>query len=231
MNIKAVVFDLDDTLFPERDYAASGFNAVSEILNNKYGIPDSRAELNSLFDDSPIGVFDRFATLHSDIITADVVKELVSTYRNHTPQLTLSQDIKTALVNLRKSGYKLGIITDGRPIGQRKKIDALGLNALVDEIIITDELGGKEFRKPDPRAFKKMSEALGVALAQMLYVGDNPQKDFAVKKELPIRTVRVMTNSMYKNSDYACGIKPDYIVDDIQSIIVRCLTDKSSSLE
>lgn len=91
----------------------------------------------------------------------------------------------------RHFGYKIGIITDGRPEGQRAKIEALGLEKLVDQIIVTDELGGVEMRKPNPTSFCLMSELLGTEYKDMCYVGDNAQKDFIAPLQLNMRCLWV----------------------------------------
>lgn len=57
---------------------------------------------------------------------------------------------------LKNKGIKVGIITDGRPGGQRKKLKALGLDEMIDDIIVTDELGGIQFRKPNDISFRIM---------------------------------------------------------------------------
>ena len=205
--IKAVVFDLDDTLYSETDYVKSGFVAVGDELKRRYGIANASTELLSMFEQNRVGVLDRYAELHG--MTESEAKELVEVYRGHDPVLSLAKDVTTTLVNLRLSGMKLGIITDGRPVGQRKKIAALGLDSMVDKIVITDELGGVEFRKPNPKAFELMCEKLGVSPEHMLYVGDNPRKDFAVKKFLPVKTIALIRSGLYENEDYAYGILPD----------------------
>ena len=61
------------------------------------------------------------------------------------------------LNELRARGIKVGIITDGRPLGQHNKFEALGLGRFIDDFIITDELGGTQFRKPCDIAFRIMS--------------------------------------------------------------------------
>lgn len=80
---------------------------------------------------------------------------------------------------IEKTGKKIGIITDGRVEGQKNKIVALGLNNIVDDIIITDELGGIEFRKPNDIAFRVMQEKWQIPFEKMIYIGDNPAKDFS----------------------------------------------------
>ena len=63
----------------------------------------------------------------------------MSVYRFHQPKIHFYDGVLELLQTLRADGYKLGIITDGRPEGQRAKIKALGLEELVDFIIVTDD--------------------------------------------------------------------------------------------
>lgn len=86
------------------------------------------------------------------------------------------------------------MITDGRPNGQRAKIKALGIGDLFDKIIITDELGGIEYRKPSPVAFELMQKELSIdtlnpiPFNKMCYVGDNIHKDFIAPVQLGMQT-------------------------------------------
>lgn len=82
---------------------------------------------------------------------------------------------------------KLGIITDGRVEGQKNKILALHLDELMDEIIITDALGGEQFRKPCDIAFRILLTKWRIAPSEMLYIGDNLAKDFQACRQLGIR--------------------------------------------
>lgn len=93
---------------------------------------------------------------------------------------------------LRTQRMKLGIITDGRPEGQRAKLQVLGLESMVDQIIVTDELGGTDFRKPCPLAFQRMKELLGVEYSEMCYVGDNIAKDFIAPEKLGMKAIHFL---------------------------------------
>lgn len=220
--LKAVVFDLDDTLFPESEYVKSGFFAVAVQAKREYGIDCGETELNELYSIDASNVFDRFVSSHG--LDEYATKNFLETYRRHLPNIWLKATVKNVLSELRKEGYKLGIITDGRPIGQANKIKALGLESMVDEIIITDELGGAEYRKPNPAAFEIMCSRLEVRPNETMYVGDNPRKDFAIKKFLPIVTARLINDGLYKDKTYLYGIKPDYIIDRFSEIL-ECLND------
>ncbi|MCM1367590.1 MAG: HAD-IA family hydrolase [Roseburia sp.] len=210
-NIRAVVFDMDDTLYGEYDYVLSGFAAAAAEAERAYGITDAARELISLFAENSRGVFGRFLRAHG--APSDAEARLVEVYRNHAPDISLYPDAKRALVALRERGYKTGVITDGDGERQRKKADALGLFALVDAFAVTDA----DKQKPQPDAFIKTAEALGVGAEQMMYVGDNPSKDFAVKKYLPVTTVRVV-RGLYADCEYAEGILPDYTVSDMSEL-------------
>ncbi len=219
--IKAVVFDLDDTLYLEYDYVKSGFRAVAVELKRECGVSDAYGELLRLFDENREKVFDRYLA-ECGAAKGLTAKRMVEIYRNHTPVLTLDSEAAQTLATLREKGYKLGIITDGEPTRQRVKISALGLTDSVDKIIVTDELGGKEFRKPNPKAFELMYEAFGITPEQMLYVGDNPQKDFAVKKYLPIKTAHYLGGGLY------CG---EYRDDILPNVTVKSFSEIESFAE
>ena len=61
------------------------------------------------------------------------------------------------------------------------------MEILVDDIIITDELGGTQFRKPCDIAFRIMQNRWRLPYEQIVYVGDNPNKDFQACRHLGMR--------------------------------------------
>ena len=108
-------------------------------------------------------------------------------YRLHKPRICLYDGVLDMLENLRNKGIKIGIITDGRPDGQRNKIESLDLKDKVDDIIITDELGGIQFRKPCDIAFRIIQNRWRLLSNEILYVADNPTKDFQAPKQLGMK--------------------------------------------
>lgn len=215
--IRAVVFDLDDTLYPEISYAEDGFRKAAAVLENLYGVKNAYQKIRTLFDEDRQGVFDRLCS--SESLPEKAVEDAVDTYRKNQPEkLEFYPKTKDVLQYLRQNGFKTGIITDGRPFSQRAKIRALGAEAYFDAIIVTDEIG-REYRKPHPRAFEEMARKLNVRTEEMMYVGDNPQKDFAVKEYLPLKTVQIRTGGLYQDAEYRNDIVPDEIVADIREIL------------
>jgi putative hydrolase of the HAD superfamily len=198
--IKAVIFDLDDTLISEKEYIESGYQYISKLLSNRYA-KDEKALfelLIKLFNDSPQKVFNRLLDKFDIVYTPNHINELVEEYRNHLPCINFFNDVLPCLDFLKSNKIKTGIITDGYKNSQRLKLSAIKATDYFDEIIVTDELG-REYWKPHPKAFKMMQEKLSVKFDEMVYVGDNPNKDFYIGDRFPIKTVRISReNGVYK---------------------------------
>ena len=138
-------------------------------------------------------------------------------YRSHKPAIHLYDDARELIEELKAKGIKVGIITDGRSEGQRNKIEALGLDKLIgwENIIITDELGGIQFRKPCDVAFRIMLTRWRLNPADMVYVGDNAEKDFQAPQQLGMRCVWFQNeDGLYRNGD-TDGIKTKVICKTI----------------
>lgn len=182
--LKAVIFDLDDTLYSEKEYVKSGYAAVAKVLPY---VEDAEAKLWKAFEEKKFAIDD---VLRSENIYSEELKQkCLEVYRFHQPSIHLYDEAMEILTQLRKKGFQIGIITDGRPEGQRAKIQALNLLQFVDHIIVTDELGGIEFRKPNEKAFVLMKERLNIEYAEICYIGDNICKDFIAPQKLGIRSI------------------------------------------
>lgn len=176
--LKGVIFDLDDTLYSEKEYVRSGFQAVSDYLGGGY----DKSLWASFIKGEP--AIDALA----EKLNRQNEKEVwLSIYRNHKPDIRLRDGAFDMMKQLKEKGFKLGIITDGRSEGQRNKIRALGIANLFDDIIITDELGGVQFRKPCDIAFRILQNKWRLPASQIAYVGDNPVKDFQGPQQLGMK--------------------------------------------
>lgn len=182
-DLKAVIFDLDDTLYSEKEYVKSGYKQIGEFFSE---IPNMSEKLWAEFlrGGNAIDQVLKAEGRYSEENKAECLR----VYRFHKPNIHLYAGVEQLLIRLRARGLKIGVITDGRPEGQRAKIQSLGLKKWVDEIIITDELGGVEYRKPNAKAFECMKQRIGVNFSEMAYVGDNPKKDFIAPEKLGMKT-------------------------------------------
>ncbi|MCC2981312.1 MULTISPECIES: HAD family hydrolase [unclassified Sphingomonas] len=190
MRITSIVFDLDDTLYLEQDYVRSGIRAVGEWFAKRTGITEfaetaerlwGAGRRQMLFDATlqDMGIANSQAMIH----------ELVETYRNHPPVIALANDALDLLAS--GSEYRFALITDGIASTQRQKIEALGLSRFgFDPIIATGDLG-IGFHKPHRRAFEAVMESHRIESSAIVYVADNPAKDFLAPKALGWRTIQI----------------------------------------
>lgn len=194
--IKGVIFDLDDTLYSEKEYVRSGYKTVSDLLGGGY-----EEKLWSFFEAGKPAIDE----LLKEIGRESERDAAVQAYRSHKPEIHLYPGVTEMIAELKSRGIKVGIITDGRPEGQRNKIEALGLD--VDDIIITDELGGVQFRKPCDIAFRIMMTRWRMNPADIVYVGDNAEKDFQAPQQLGMRSIYFNNNDGIYQSTRRDGIQ------------------------
>lgn len=203
---KAVVFDLDDTLYEELQYVYSGFRAVAVHLCSQYGLDEGRSlhRMQELLEESGRGrIFN--VVLEENGLDDQLVPELVGVYRNHIPLLQLYPDAQSILSQLHGQA-KLGLITDGAAEVQWNKIRALKLETIMDIIVVTGDYGAENW-KPSPFPYRRVMEKLKVPPEDCVYIGDNPEKDFITAKQLGWRTIRVcrpgsMCWGIHKDADY-----------------------------
>ena len=175
-----VVFDLDDTLYPERQFALAGFRAAARWAEAEFGVIGLSEEMAGLLDVGMLGKL--FATVlarHVPDHTPDHLQAFREAYRQcDRPELELFEDAVHALDHYQRLG-PIGLITDGTLAVQTKKVRALGIEERFAKIVYTDALGAdRAYFKPHRRPYETMSEALGHPSGRYVYVGDNPAKDF-----------------------------------------------------
>ncbi|ADG73676.1 Haloacid dehalogenase domain protein hydrolase [Cellulomonas flavigena DSM 20109] len=184
-----LVFDLDDTLFLERDYVRSGFMHVGRVVESQYGVPGFGARAWQSFEAGVRGrTFDQVASELG--LPPEAVPDLVAAYRDHEPDIALAPDAAEYLANLPAGTVHTGIVTDGYGPGQRRKLEALGLERLVDTVVVTAE-HGPAWHKPSELAFRHIVAESGGRDARFVYFGDNPTKDFQGPASLGWINVRV----------------------------------------
>lgn len=216
--IQAVIFDLDDTLYLERDYMRSGYRYIAGILAERYSIDPALAfKRMCMFSDQGKPVFDSVLASFGVPYDADTISAIVTAYRYHNPVIRFCPDTLPAITALRKMKLKLCILTGGHAIVQRKKIKALGAQALFDSIIIAEEHGGPQ--KPSPVPFSAAAAKLGVKPEETVCVGDNPQKDFFVGVVYPVTTVRILREGgLYTSAPYYKGVREHYRIGKLSEL-------------
>lgn len=166
---RALVLDLDDTLYSERQFHESGFRWIAR----NYGIDPHGPHIEAA--DRALRTGGQPLQILSDA-TRVPVDRLLEDHRNHMPTITLYPDARRLLQRALRAEFVLAILTDGRSSTQMNKMQALGLANIIEYILISGATG---VDKTDLRAFINVEEKLRRRSSAIRYVGDNPRKDIA----------------------------------------------------
>lgn len=178
--IKAIVFDLDHTLFDRYET----LRLVVPMFREKFKI---NKNITDQFFWEQISWADKnyvhtgWERIFGHLKEQNIFEEAPD-YNDYV-DFVLSCFTKVAvkypftipmLKKIREKGYKTGIITNSMPQIQEKKIEMLGLAPYFDEIIIS---GATPYAKPQIEIFQLMAERLNIETNEMVYVGDHPKFD------------------------------------------------------
>lgn len=193
MDRRAILFDLDDTLYRERRFILSGFAVVARAVEDTDGVPAADA-YRVLVAALRLG---RRATAFQELCDAyDLdrtrIANWVSLVRVHAPRLRAGRRTRTILAGLR-TGWRLGLVTNGLPEVQRRKIDGLRLRPFFDHICLAGLPG--HGGKPSPEPFFETCAALGVKPARAVHVGDNVETDVQGAQRAGLKTILLTLRS------------------------------------
>ena len=168
---------MDDTLYPQISYKRSGFSVVARWLASRLDLCPSAIlseleDIIALYGPSYPYMFDRLAERLT--LSNPFIPQMVRIFIEHEPRIRCYNGVIPMLSRLRRK-YRLGILTDGRLAIQQKKIVALGLENQVSRVLYSDVLG---LEKPAIELFEWFEDVFSIGGTHMMYVGDNPKKDF-----------------------------------------------------
>lgn len=189
--VRAYVFDVDDTLYLESTYVRSGFLAVDAYVRTELRVNGFFEASWSLFVEGVRGnTFNRALSALRVEPSDEVVQSLVRVYREHEPLIEMLPDAQQAWATASSLG-QVAVVTDGPETSQAAKTRALGVDG--PTTVLTSRLGpGRS--KPHPAAFRWIERVTGLSGPQLVYVADNPHKDFVAPAELGWRRIRIRRN-------------------------------------
>jgi putative hydrolase of the HAD superfamily len=164
-----VVFDLDDTLYPEADYVESGVRFICNKIQALYGLDIYGTVSMALEQDPKVDWLALACELTKLPSTAK--ESFLWMYRLHIPDIALSAPCQQALQTIRRDSKAVAILTDGRSVTQRLKLKALGLSDW--PAYISEDHGTT---KPSPERFRAIQ--VDYPAQHYVYLADNVQKDF-----------------------------------------------------
>lgn len=199
--MKAFIFDLDDTLYPEIDFVKSGFKVVASYLGDRYGYNEKelRYKLAGILKRDGRGKIFNTLLEELDLYSEVNLLLLIHLYRSHKPNINLYTDALPTIEKLRNLDKNLAVVTDGMAAVQRNKLVSLGLPNYFDILLCTDELG-REYWKPSTISFEIVLNLLDIRPDEAVYIGDNISKDFLGPNSLGMHTIQVIKHREYKES-------------------------------
>jgi putative hydrolase of the HAD superfamily len=195
--MKAVFFDIDDTLYDTSGFAALARRAAINVMIDA-GLPLESDEAYKLLREiikEKGSNYDK----HFNVLTKRVFGEekprLIAlgmiTYHNvKFALLRLFPETMSTLIYLKSQGYHLGVISNGITIKQWEKLIRLGLHHFFDEIITSEEAGAE---KPDEKIFKQALDRMGCKAGNSIMIGNKFSED--IKGALNVGMEAILVNS------------------------------------
>lgn len=171
---RAILFDLDDTLYDFRVYRTKRLHlALVDVLERYPQLDRDELAQAAIVEGVYIEQLPDFLRQRGvkDAALIDVAQEVYR--RGWFDEITMAEDAQQTFELLRPH-YKLGLITNGPARTQRPKIERFGLATYMDVLVVSEEVG---VAKPDPAIFMLTLARLGVLPAEALFVGDSPEYD------------------------------------------------------
>ncbi len=205
------VFDLDDTLFHEIDYLTSAFKHIASL----FGEATIFNRMLSWYQQKE----DVFAMLIREYPKSTYSKEqLLSIYRNHQPDIQLHAGARQILDDLHTHKIKMLLVTDGRSITQRNKMESLQITSYFEDLYISEETGTE---KKDGITFQKIdTHYSGYTIFS---IGDNINKDFEWPKKLGWTTIGLRNSgkNIHPQEISSQSCPPDYYIDSFTELYLQ----------
>lgn len=171
---RAVLFDLDDTLYDLRAHWRARLSAALAAVLVRYPELDHDALLRQALSDR-IFIEQLTGFLHRQgIDDEELITTAQASYRRDWFEQMAPYEDALATLDALRPHFRLGLITNGPVRTQRPKIARFRLEERLDLLVVSEEVG---VEKPDPSIFLLALEALGVRPDEALFVGDSPEHD------------------------------------------------------
>jgi putative hydrolase of the HAD superfamily len=232
--VKAVGFDLDDCLFNSTELSGrarrEGLAAMLKMgldvdpavaaahldyVVSEYG-SNSPSHYNRLLDRLE---WSEGVSLLPGQRYRLVAGAVMAYHRVKVEEMAPFEDVPPCLRALRGGGLKIVVLTDGIPVKQHEKVLRIGLDSLVDLVIVSDEISA---RKPDPRLFDYCLDQAGLSPDEMIYVGDRLDKDIVPAAMLGIAAVRIHRGGGHDRRDpveEGRAVRPDFEIETLYELL------------
>ena len=220
--IKAVFFDVDDTLYDSTLQAETARkNAIKAMIGAGLNLSEQEAMkslkriVKKFGSNYPRHFHELLKESGHDNNPHIIAAGLVAYHNTKLTYLVPFRDTVPTLLSLRDRNYKLGVITNGLAVKQWEKLIRLGVQHVFDVVIISKETG---LKKPDPEIFRLALKEIGCKPGEAAMLGDRVDRDIAGANEVGMLTVQLMKGRR-RNPPKDPKEEPDYVVPDLRDIL------------
>lgn len=211
-----IIFDLDDTLYEEISFVKGGIKSVAGFLEKEYMInyEYSYKQLSDiLFKFGRGKIFDIFLK-NEKIFSKSLTKKCINIYRSHEPNIKLYKSAIKILEKFRP--YNIYLVTDGNKLVQARKVKSLNIEKYFKRIFITHRYGIKN-SKPSLHCFNLIKKIEDCNWSDLVYIGDNPSKDFISLNKIGAKTIR-LSRGPYANINAKEGYDANVSIKDLAEL-------------
>ncbi|MBW2972018.1 HAD-IA family hydrolase [Candidatus Woesearchaeota archaeon] len=231
--IKAVIFDFDDTIEDFKAAKVFTHRKIAEKLLGARGVYEPTTisllqEIDRKFSMRGVGseprMYDRhlwfeeyFKTLGLDAANQEI-DELVTLYWRYIIESAKEMPHAAEVLKSLKENYKIAVMSDsdGSKALKMERLKTVGLHDLIDLLLTSDEVG---VNKPDRRFYSIIFEKFGVKAEECVMVGDKPQVDLKLAKELGMATVWMRHGDWAGRESNSTFDYVDHSITDLRQII------------
>ena len=225
--IKAIIFDIDNTLF---DFMTMKSNAIGAAVDGmiKNGLEIYKKEaVNQIFE-----IYNSKGYEHQEVFNEFIVNTLgainykmlaagIVEYKiAKEASLSLYPGVKDTLIALSKFSLKLGILSDAPSREAWIRLYILKIHKIFNEVVTFNDTG---FHKPAKEPFIKITELLDVEYKDCLMVGDWPERDIKGAKQFGMKTAY----AKYGSTSFVESSGADYDLDTIHELIEIVKTENN----
>ncbi|UJS17806.1 MAG: HAD family hydrolase [Candidatus Jettenia sp.] len=220
-NIKAIILDLDDTLYDcSGTIVDRGRRQVAKTIAKLINCTEEEAYLlQSEIEEkygTRINIYEKIVALYNlpNRYTQELLEEFIHV---DIADITLFPDVINTLTQLKAQGYKLILVTSGEIQIQREKIDILSLNTYFDDIFIAD----RNYNRAKKDCFYDIIQQYNLKPEEIVCVGDKIDDELCAAKFFGMLTIMFEHGRHYKAylKEREKHIKPDYCIRHIKDLL------------
>ncbi|MBK7867437.1 MAG: TIGR02253 family HAD-type hydrolase [Ignavibacteriales bacterium] len=225
--IKAVIFDLDNTLVDFMKMKRLSIEAALTAMIDaglQLSLTEASAEIDKIYKEQGIEyqqVFDLFLTQQLGMINHKILSSGIVAYRKaREANLIPYPHVYSSLNQLAKMGIKLGILSDAPSKEAWLRLAYLNFHHIFDEVVTFDDTGE---RKPSPVPFMAILKKLGVKPEEAVMVGDWAERDIVGASNVGIKTAFAKYGDTFNTPFHYA----DYELNDFSEILEIIIKENS----